>query len=218
MHTPQLRQRPDQPRISIEGSLTSHVSRLTMVLSILGPMAVLACGGSSKPTTAPDPRIPKAVLPASQLFVLEMSGIPPDDSVVTFSVTQPRVVVVRHGSPDNTVFAELTFPDSVFWSKDGPDSVTVVVRPRPGVYAMDLAMTVIPNRGATIRFKYPVHFVASLDAVQKYGTPGRYERALAIGMLADGSNYALLNSQRPASDNLEAALPGPGSYVVAAPR
>jgi hypothetical protein len=178
----------------------------------------LGCGGSGKPATVPDPRIPKEVLPTSQLFLLEMSGIPPEDSMVTFPVNQPRVVVVRHGSPDNTVFAELNFPDSVFWTKDGPDSVTVVVRPRPGVYAMDLAMTVIPNRGATIRFKYPVHFIASLEAVQKYGTPGRYERALAVGMLADGSNYAMLNSLRPASDNLEAALPGPGTYVVAAPR
>lgn len=197
--------------------MTISNSELQAVLATAACCLVMACG-QSKPATAPDPRIPKQVLPASNLFVLEMSGIPPEDSVVTFPVNQPRVVVVRHGSPDNTVFAELSFPDSVFWTKDGPDSVTVVVRPRPGLYAMDLAMTVIPNRGATIRFKYPVHFIASLDAVQKYGSVARYERALSIGMLADGQNYALLNSQRPASDNLEAALPGPGTYVVAAPR
>lgn len=189
--------------------------RLGLATALCG--LVVGCG-KSKPSTAPDPRVPKQVLPASQLFVLEMSGIPPEDSAVTFAVNQPRVVIVRHGSPDNTVFAELTFPDSVFWTKDGPDSVTVVIRPRPGVYAMDLAMTVIPNRGATIRFKYPVHFVPSADALQKYGSVGRYEKALSVGMLADGENYALLNSQRPASDNLEAALPGPGTYVVAAPR
>lgn len=178
----------------------------------------LGCGGSAQPATAPDPRIPKVVLPTSRLFVLEMSGIPPEDSIVTFAVTQPRVIILRHGAPDNTVFAELTFPDSVFWSEGGPDSVTVVVRARPGIYAMDLAMTVIPNRGALIKFKYPVHFSAPREAVERYGSPGRFEQALSVGMLADGTNYALLPSLRPASDNLESALPGPGTYVVTAPR
>src|SRR5512147_1294722 len=63
----------------------------------------LGCGGSAQPATAPDPRIPKVVLPTSRLFVLEMSGIPPEDSIVTFAVTQPRVIILRHGAPDNTV-------------------------------------------------------------------------------------------------------------------
>ncbi len=147
-----------------------------------------------------------------------MSGIPPEDTLVTFAVDQPRVVILRHGAPDNTVFAELTFPDSVFWSEGGPDSVTVVVRPRPGIYAMDLAMTVVPGRGATIKFKYPVHFSAPREALERYGSNARFEQALSVGMLADGTNYALLPSLRPASDNLESALPGPGTYVVTAPR
>ncbi len=81
-----------------------------------------------------------------------------------------------------------------------------------------LAMTVIPARGATIKFKYPVHFEPPRDAVTRYGSLARFEQALAVGMLADGTNFALLPSLRPASDNLEAALPGPGTYMVAAPR
>lgn len=183
------------------------------ILALLG-----ACGGPPRPAAAPDPRIPTQVLPASRLYFLEMSGIPPEDSVVTFPVGERRVIILRHGAPDNTVFAELTFPDSVFRTEGAPDSVTVVLRPRPGLYAIDLAMTVIPGRGATIRFKYPVHFSAPRDAVARYGGTGRFEQALAVGMLADGTNYALLPSRRPASDNLESALPGPGTYVVAAPR
>lgn len=158
------------------------------------------------------------MLPSAKLYFLEMSGIPPEDSVVTFPVAERRVIILRHGAPDNTVFAELTFPDSVFWTRNGPDSVTVVLRPRPGLYAMDLAMTVIPGRGATIKFKYPVHFEPPRDALARYGSTARFEQALAVGMLADGSNFALLPSLRPASDNLEAALPGPGTYMVAAPR
>jgi hypothetical protein len=197
----------------------THSRCTTFAVVATATLGLAACGGRpSTPATTPDPRTPREILPASRLFVLEMSGIPPDDSMVTFAVNQPRVIILRHGAPDNTVFAELSFPDSVFWTRGGPDSVTVVLRPRPGVYALDLAMTVLPERGATIRFKYPVHFTASRDAVTRYGTAGRFERALSVGMLADGSNYALLNSSRPASDNLESALPGPGTYVVAAPR
>ncbi len=188
------------------------------VATTLALLFAVACGGPSRPATAPDPRIPREVLPTSRLFVLEMAGIPADDSMVTFAVTQPRVIILRHGAPDNTVFAELTFPDSVFWTEGGPDSVTVVLRPRPGLYAIDLAMTVLPGRGATLKFKYPVHFSAPREALERYGSAARLEQVLAIGMLADGTNYALLPSLRPASDNLESALPGPGTYVVTAPR
>jgi hypothetical protein len=199
--------------------LTSHLSRLTFPVSTVALVLVGACGGGpGKPATAPDPRVPKQVLALSQLFMLEMSGIPPEDTVVTFPAGQARVIILRHGPPDNTVFAQLTFPDSVFPVNGVADSVTVVVHPRPGIYSVDLAMTVVPARGATIRFKYPVHFSAPREAIQRYGSRGRFERSLSIGVLADGTNYALLNSLRPASDNLEAAVPGPGTYIVAAPK
>jgi len=185
----------------------------------VGLVAGLACGRVTSPASpAPDPTIPTQILPASRLFVLEMSGIPPEDTVLTFAVDQPRVIILRHGAPDNTVFVELSFPDSVFRVPDGPDSVTVVVRPRPGIYGVDIATTVIPRRGATIRFKYPVHFAPPVEALQRYGSPTAFERALALAALTDGANYALLPSRRPASDNLESALPGPGTYLVAAPR
>lgn len=165
---------------------------------------------------------PTVILPPSQLFPLEASGIPPEDTIVTFQIGQPRSIVLRHGAPDNTVFVELTFPDSAFaLPKDSlapRDSVTVVVRPRPGLYAVDIATTIMPQRGATIRFRYPVHFAAPNAALERYGTRGRYERALAIGTLLDGTNYGLLPSDRPASDNLRAAITGPGTYLVAAPR
>jgi hypothetical protein len=195
------------------------IRRTTIGVATVGLLAALGCGRAAGPiSTTPDPRIPTQVLPLSRLYVLEMSGIPPEDTIVTFPVDQPRVIILRHGAPDNTVFVELGFPDSVFRVPDGPDSVTVVVRPRPGVYAVDIATTVVPRRGATIRFKYPVHFTPPLDALRRYGTAGRFERALAISSITDGTNYALLPSERPASDNLQSALPGPGSYVVAAPR
>jgi hypothetical protein len=179
----------------------------------------LACGrATGAASDTPDPLTPTQVLPLSRLYLLEMSGIPAEDTVVTFASNQSRVIILRHGPPDNTVFVELNFPDSAFQVSGAPDSVTVVVRPRPGIYAVDIATTVVPSAGATIRFKYPVHFSAPLEALQRYGTVARFERALAICDLVDGTNYALLPSRRPASDNLESALRGPGTYLVAAPR
>ena len=194
--------------------------RLTVAgIATIATLSGLACGRATTPaTTSAAPGSPSQVLPISRLYVLEMTGIPPEDTMVTFAANRPRIIILRHGPPDNTVFVEITFPDSVFRVPGAPDSVTVVVRPRPGVYAVDIASTVIPTRGATIRFKYPVHFSAPLEAVQRYGTAGRYERALAVCDVVDGTNYALLPSRRPASDNLESNLRGPGSYVVAAPK
>ena len=184
-----------------------------------GLLALLACGRATSPTTAaPDLTTPTMILPRSRLLVLEMSGVPPEDTMVTFAVSQRRVIILRHGPPDNTAFVELTFPDSTFYVPSAPDSVTVVIRPRPGIYGVDIATTVVPRPGATISFKYPVHFSPPADALQRYGSPTRYERALALATLTDGTNYALLPSRRPASDNLESALPGPGTYLVAAPR
>jgi hypothetical protein len=179
----------------------------------------LACGHpSGSPSPSGGSGAALRLLPRSQLYVLEMAGIPPDDTLVTFPVGQRRVIVLRHGAPDNTVFAEVTFPDSVFRSPGAPDSVTVVLRPRPGLYALDLASTVLPLPGSTIRFNYPVHFAPPLAAVQRYGSAVRYERALAVAVRTADGRYQLLASERPASDNLQAPLPGPGTYLVAAPR
>lgn len=151
----------------------------------------------------------------SQLYVLEMSGIPTEDTVVTFRSGLPRTIVLRHGPPDNTVFAELHFPDSVFQGGQFPDSVTATIRPRPGVYGLDLGLTATPRRGATIRFKYPVHFLAPVAALRKHGSAVRFERTLSVARRIEGERFALLPSDRPASDNLRAALPGPGTYLVA---
>ena len=50
-----------------------------------------------------------------------------------------------------------------------------------------------------------------------YGSDVLYERALAVGQLAARrAALALLPSTRPAADNLQAALPAPGTYLVAA--
>ncbi len=187
--------------------------------SVLLALAIAACGrattqGGGNPDGDDTPR----VRPLSQLYVLEMRGIPPEDTVVTFRSGQPRTIVLRHGPPDNTVFVELHFPDSVFQGGQFPDSVTATINPRPGVYGLDLGLSATPRRGATIRFKYPVHFLAPVAALRKHGSAVRFERTLSVARRIEGERFALLPSDRPASDNLRAPLPGPGTYLVAGVR
>lgn len=161
---------------------------------------------------------PPRELPLAQLYVLEMSGIPPEDTVVTFASGRARTVVLRHGPPDNAVFVELHFPDSVFKGEQVPESVTLTITVRPGVYGLDLTSTAKLGKGATIRFKYPVHFTAPVAALARYGSTTRFERNLYVAARIEEDRFALLASDRPASDNLRSALPGPGTYLVAAER
>lgn len=157
-------------------------------------------------------------LPLSALYVLEMSGIAPADTVLEIAPADARLIMMRHGQPDNTEFAILRFPAKVFTPPPGRDSVRISVRPRPGVYGVELTTDAPFGNGAKIVFKYPIHFSAPVGARQAYGSLVRLERALSVAQLQPDGRYALLVSTRPASDNLEAPLSGPGTYLVVAPR
>jgi hypothetical protein len=175
-----------------------------------------ACGGraatSGGQQAAPSPR----VVPLARAIVLETAGSPPPDTSVTFSAGEPRTIILRHGPPDNVVFAELIFPASAF--ADSGRAVRVDLRPRPGIYGVDLAAT-LPLRGsAIIVFKYARYFSAPARARAVYGSDVAFERALAVGELQPGGMLNLLPSTRPSSDNLSAAIRAAGRYLVAAPK
>jgi hypothetical protein len=181
--------------------------------------ALAGCGrATGTASTAPGPEAPLRVLSLEQLFVLEMAGIPPEDTVVTLATGLARTVILRHGAPDNTTFVELHFDADAFDGPGRPDSITVTLQPRPGVYGVNVAFSTEPVRGASIRFKYPIHFSAPIAALGKYAGTARYEQALQVVRRMSGSGYGLLASDRPSSDNLRSALPGSGVYLVAAPR
>lgn len=180
-------------------------------------VALAACGGRAgsghkgvEPSTS-------RVIPLASAIVLETSGPPPSDTTVTFTAGEPRVVVLRHGPPENVVFAEVTFAANAFHADSGRP-VEIEIRPRPGVYGLDLLTSVPFSEGASVVFKYPRYFSAPAKARAVYGSDVLYERALAIGqLLGTGQSVALLPSTRPFTDNLRAALPSPGTYLVAAP-
>lgn len=193
----------------ISRGLWSRASWLGVVLA--------ACGGrSSGAGDRTDAPAPARTIPLSEAIVLETAGPPPGDTTVTFLAGQHRVIVLRHGPPENIVFAELVFPPAAF--ADSGREVKVEVRPRPGVYGVDVATSVPIRQGAALVFKYARYFAAPVLARQVYGGDLAFERALGIGQLQAGGMLVLLPSTRPASDVLRAPLPAAGSYLVAAPR
>lgn len=183
---------------------------ITMVIGCRGRPPVQ--GGAAEPSQAPN-----VTLPADQLFVLEWWGAPPLDTAVVFRPGGRRTVLLRHAAPDNTVFAELSLPAELF-PAGSTDSISIRIEPRAGLYGVTITGTPAFKEGAILTFKYPVHFVAPAAASRRYGNPAQFERALAIGVQEPDGRFRLLSSTRPAADNLSATIPGPGVYLVAAPR
>jgi hypothetical protein len=179
-------------------------------------LAAAACGGRAPATAAPGASAAR-VIPLAEAIVLETVGSSAPDTSVTFVAGERRAIVLRHGPPENIVFAELWFMPETFAADSGRE-VRVDVRPRPGVYGVDLRTSLPIGPGAYLVFKYARYFSAPALARTVYGNDAVYERALAIGQLQPNDLLGLLPSIRPASDVLRAPLPAAGSYLVAAPR
>jgi hypothetical protein len=157
------------------------------------------------------------IIPLATAIVLETSGPPPSDTTVEFITGEPRVIVLRHGPPENVEFAEVAFPPRAFLGDSG-HIVKVEVRPRPGIYGLDVITSLPLAHEASVTFKYARYFSAPARARQVYGSDVQYERALWVGQLIpSGPLLALLPSTRPAADNLQGPMPAAGTYLVAAP-
>jgi hypothetical protein len=180
-------------------------------------LAAAACGGSrSSGEAGKSEPAGIRVLPLQGAIVLETSGPPPPDTTVTFIAGEPRVIVLRHGPPEYIVFAELIFPPPAFAERGR--EVRVEVRPRPGVYGLEVATSLPIRDSAAIVFKYARYFAAPAKARAIYGSDVAYERVLGIGQVRTGGMLALLPSTRPGPDQLQARLSAPGTYLVAAPQ
>jgi hypothetical protein len=156
------------------------------------------------------------VLPLNRVIILETSGPSPSDTSVSFPAGTLRTIVLRQGPPENIVFARVTFPAGAF--PDSGQTVTVEVKPRPGVYGLDIVMSRPIRRSATVMFEYARYFSAPERARQVYRTDGGLERALAIGHLLPENQIELLPSVRPDLDHVSAPVATGGTYLVAAPQ
>jgi hypothetical protein len=125
--------------------------------------------------------------------------------------------VVLYHAGESIAFARLRFEAAAFG--DSGQTVRVDVRPRPGTYGLDFTTSLPFRTGqAGITFVYGRYFSAPVRARQVYGSDVAFEKALAVGQLLADGQVSLLPTSRPAPDNVQAALPIPGSYVVAAPQ
>lgn len=175
-----------------------------------------ACAGRRRAEPAPLPGetgTTLGILPAASVVELEVAGAQPSDTSVTAQAGVPRTVVLRHGFPDNAVFAEIRF-DSLAFS--GGSDVTITVRPLPGLYGVTIE-TSQPFASAVLTFHYAVHFLAPAEARVTHGSNIAFERTLAIGRL-EAEQVAFMTSHRPATDLLRATISRPGTYLVGAPR
>lgn len=181
-------------------------------------LLLAACGGAPVSTVVDPNATPHSPpLPVGEVFVLESWGAPAEDTIVTFSPVEDRVVLLRRGAPDNNLFARITLPAGSVTPARG-DSVTLRVRPRPGLYGVEIVTDGRIGSGAQVAFSYGLHFVAPGGARTAYGTDLRFERFLAVSRLGTDSLVTFLDSWRIASDVLTAPLAGSGIYLVAAPR
>jgi hypothetical protein len=187
---------------------------LAMLLAACGPPKGIAPG--DVPALVP----PKALAPRplAEVFVLEASGVQPEDTTLSVASGTPRMVVVRRSAPDYGIFAQLQFPESTLTAPAGATAARLTISPRPSLYGLDLVVVGAVGDRATIVFSYGAHFVAPAGARQRYGSNLAFERELAIGRLEAGGQVVFLPTSRPASDMLSAPLSGPGRYLVAAPR
>ena len=135
---------------------------------------------------------------------------------MTFVAGTARIIVMQHGPPENIVFARITFLPAAFG--DSGRLVTVDLRPRPGVYGLDLSTSIPPRSGVTVMFEYARYFSAPARALQVYRNIVPFERALAVGRLLPDNNIELLPPADEETDKVAALVPGAGSYLVAAPQ
>ena len=208
-----------------DNPLTSHRSPLTFKMrgifrslkSRATWLVVLgACGSRAPVPTATSSPAVSRILPLARVIVLETSGPPPSDTSVSFTTGAPHMIVMRHGPPENIIFARISFAATAFG--DSGRSVNVDVRPRPGIYGLDITTSIPPRTGARVAFEFARYFSAPSRARQVYRTDAAFERALAVGRLLPDNQIELLPSIEPEIDKVGAVVPASGSYLVAAPQ
>jgi hypothetical protein len=150
------------------------------------------------------------------VFLLEAAGAISDDTTIAIAAGAGRVIELRRPGPDYGLFARLVVPPPDTASTRGPLQLTL--RPRPGLYAVDLEVQGTLGEGTHIEFSYGMHFVAPAGARERYGGDLLFERELRVGRLDDSARVVFLPTQRPGSDMVAGPVEGPGRYLVAAPR
>lgn len=192
---------------------------MPLALSLVLVTGIGACRGSTPSLEGPAPEPAPRQYSADQVFTVEVWGAQAPDTMVTFAASSGRSIVLRHGPPDNTVFAEVDVPAGALDPRGGGELVTLSIRTLPGIYGLTLASESALTVPIRLTFKYPVHFAAPSDSRARYPTDVLFEQALAVALVENGgAQFRTLRSTRPASDNLQATVSILGRYQLVAPR
>ena len=190
--------------------------------SAIGAMLLVAgCHASALPVNTtpgapvqlPTGPVVVRVAPKGETAPVEVGGVTPNDTIVVLRRGVGRVVIMRHGPPDRTDFAELDLPASVF-AKAARDTILVTIRTRPGVYGIDLSADADWGPGAELAFKYAIHFYPPADALRRYATLTEVDRRLTVARRGGNGDLTIYLSSHPAPDVVKAFIPGEGSYVM----
>jgi hypothetical protein len=126
-------------------------------------------------------------------------------------------VVLRHGPPDNAIFAIIRFAPGALKPQTGT-MAHVIVHPIPGRVGIELLSPDTFGAEARVTISYAIHFQAPSDAVAKFGSAGRFEQALAAARTLPDGRLQFLRTDRPAADMVSFDVNTSAVYLLATPR
>ena len=213
---------PDSCISHVPVSFVTTFQRPSVALLLV---AVMTTGTACHRNTLIDPGAPppgaalyrSPPLAMDRLWLPELAGTTPSDTTVSFPADSGRTIIMRHGPPDNAIFAIIRFDSGALTPQSG-SMAQVVLHPVPGRVGVEVLSPDTFGPGARGTFSYAVHFQAPSSAVAKFGSVGRFEQALAVGRtLADG-RLQFLQTERPAADMVRFAITGSATYLLATPK
>lgn len=192
-----------------------------LLLAALGATAAAACHRApAAPPQAPEIAASLYHDPpfaADKLWFPDLVGASPTDTSVQFAPDSGRTIVMRHSLPDGAIFAIVRFPPGTVIPQSGA-TAQVTLHPVPGRIGLEILTPDSIGPGAAATFSYAIHFQAPSDAVAHFGTPGRFEQALAAARSLGDGRLQFLPTERPAADMIRFPIDRPGTYLVATPR
>lgn len=156
-------------------------------------------------------------IPVDQAWILDQSGPTATDTTVRFDPAKPRTVMLRHGSPDNAIYAIVDVPAGAITPGPG-DSASITIHPTPGRYEITISTVGALTAPLLVTFSYATHFQAPSDALARYPSPTRFDQAMGAGVLEDPGMIRFLPTTRPAADLMQFAVSAPGTFLLAAPK
>ena len=184
-------------------------------LALVGLLALGGCSRRNESARSTPEVTPLRTLRADSVFVLEVGGTPPADTVVRLAPGERRVIVLRHGPPDQAAFAVVDFGDSAFTGGDSVERhhplATRRLRPRHQQQPR------VPRGQRHVQVRAPLRGTPRGARALRQRRTLRAPSSPWAGCPATAASSCFPpGAPRPTTSR--AALDGPGAYVVAGPR